>query len=680
VSAGAYAAGAAFFVTVVGVSALTAWLIVGRLRHLAGAPRWLAAAVVFTFALMAAHLVPGALGILTRGTALAAAALGCVVTWAVLRGRPGPVAAHPVTDPPAERGSRLAAALAVLAGAALAACIVGYLRTEATRSVVGNDMLNFHMPLIARWIQSGSFWPVVQYLPYDATGNYPQNGDVLMLASVLPWRADAFVRFAMLPYMALMGLATYALGRELRAGAGQAALMACFAVVTPIVLVATVVASLPDVVMYGTFGAGLVFLLRCARTDLRSDAVLAGLGLGIAFGTKWYGVPEVVTMIVLFAAALLAQRRAWRDVARRAGIVCGMVALAGGFWLVRNAVESGSPFFPGGWIPIGARADVGSPLPRADFPLVHYLFDGQVLRHIILPDELRAFGWGGLLLLVGVLAAGVLAVRTARRGEREAWPVAWAALAALVLFAVYWVTPNTASGFEGKPAVVYYNARYLVPAVVPAAAVLAWTAARLGRIGALIELLAAVAIADDLRRAFSIPAKDMVIGIVVVAVAAAALWVLWRATGALRLAGLAAGVLLIAVGGYALETRYFDHRLRGQDATIDRFIVDSRPGQRVALAEQWSVMQPSPVFPLFGDRMRNSVTYVGLHEEGARKPYRDPAQFEAAMRRGRYDWLMVGRGLRPGGVTPTMRWARAAGYAQVASSPRLALYRRLGAP
>jgi hypothetical protein len=80
---------------------------------------------------------------------------------------------------------------------------------------------------------------------------------------------------------------------------------------------------------------------------------------------------------------------------------------------------------------------------------------------------------------------------------------------------------------------------------------------------------------------------------------------------------------------------------------------------------------------MFGKRLRNEVKYVGRHDQGANEPYRDPAQFAAAVRRGDYDWLMVGRGLRPAGVTPSMRWAAAAGYAQVAHSDRLALYRRV---
>src|SRR5207249_11683904 len=117
-------------------------------------------------------------------------------------------------------------------------------------------------------------------------------------------------------YVGLVGVATSAHGLELRADRARASRMACVVTSTPILLLAGVVSALPDVVMYGTFGAGLVFLVRSAHTRSVSDAVLAGLGLGIAFGTKWYAVPAVGATVVLFAVGLLFERVDRRAVAR----------------------------------------------------------------------------------------------------------------------------------------------------------------------------------------------------------------------------------------------------------------------------------------------------------------------------------------------------------------------------
>jgi hypothetical protein len=487
-----------------------------------------------------------------------------------------------------------------------------------------------------------------------------------------------------LPYVGLAGLATYALGLELRADRARAALMACVVTATPILLLAGVVSALPDVVMYGTFGAGLVFLVRAARTRSASDAALAGVGLGIAFGTKWYAVPAVAATFVLFAAMLLFERLDRRALARLVGVAAGTTALAGGFWLVRNAVRSGSPFFPAGWLPLGARSDLGNPAQRTDFPIAHYLLDGRVLGNVILPDELRAFGAGGIFLLVAAVVSAILAGRAFRRREQAAPVVLWLLLVTSALAAVYVVTPNTASGLEGNPVLVYYSARYLVPAAIPAAAAVAWMASRAARAGAVLDLLAVAAVVDGLRRAFDLSAARLGVGVVAVAVLAAAAWALLRLAAASRarvlaLAAAAVAVLVVA-GGYAIQRRFADYRLRGQDAALDYFLVHARDGERVGLAEQWSVQSPAPVLAMFGDRLRNRVSYVGEHEQGVNKPYRDPARFAARLARDRYKWLMVGRGTRPPAVTPAMTWAAADGYQRVAQSDRLALYRRAARP
>jgi hypothetical protein len=289
------------------------------------------------------------------------------------------------------------------------------------------------------------------------------------------------------------------------------------------------------------------------------------------------------------------------------------------------------------------------------------------------------------VLALGLLAAFVVAVRAVRRGEREAWLVVWAVAAALLLVLVYAITPNTASGFEGNPVLVFYSARYLVPAALPAVAALGWLATRLGRWGLGFDALALAAVGDGLRRSFDFPAGDLVLGIAGVALLAAAAVALARVlrgaepphhTRRVRLGGAAAALALLALlTGYAVERSYSRDRFVGRDATIDRFLAETRDGDRVGITGSWSVTPPSPVHAMFGDRLRNEVDYVGEFSEGVNKPYATAAPFRAALRRGRYDWLMIGRGVRPEPTTPAMTWAAAAGYRLVAQTPRLALYR-----
>ena len=58
--------------------------------------------------------------------------------------------------------------------------------------------------------------------------------------------------------------------------------------------------------------AGLLFVLRFARTERRSDLVLAGLGIGLAAGTKWYAVPGALVLIGVLAGCRHLAGAGWR--------------------------------------------------------------------------------------------------------------------------------------------------------------------------------------------------------------------------------------------------------------------------------------------------------------------------------------------------------------------------------
>src|SRR3954468_10286507 len=74
-SLGSYLVGVALFGLVIAAAIAAALSIATRVPELRGAPRFVAVALIATAALIAIHLIPAALGILTRGTvALVAAA------------------------------------------------------------------------------------------------------------------------------------------------------------------------------------------------------------------------------------------------------------------------------------------------------------------------------------------------------------------------------------------------------------------------------------------------------------------------------------------------------------------------------------------------------------------------------------------------------------------------------
>jgi hypothetical protein len=301
-----YLLGLAFVTVVYGCVAASATVVLRRrLPHLRGAVAAVAWGVIATFALIAVHVVPLTLGILSRETAAAGAAAGLAVALAIPRRMPAP--AQPAGLPAATgAASRW---MAIATAAALAIYLIAVLRSRLFMAPTGVDTLTFHLPNVARWIESGSLWQIDQFIPLQSHGHYPHNGDIVLLSTILPWSNDFLAHQAMAPFLAMTAVAVYALGRELRASWPAAVGGACLVAAVPIVTVPALATTLVDAVMLGPFAAGVLFLARHLRSGQTTDLVLAGLGLGVAFGTKWYAVASVAGVVDVWAVARLAPPR-----------------------------------------------------------------------------------------------------------------------------------------------------------------------------------------------------------------------------------------------------------------------------------------------------------------------------------------------------------------------------------
>lgn len=638
-----YLQGLAFALATYGAVALAAlWLTPAPLR---GAPRAVAVGLLATAGVVAVHLVPGALGVLSRWSVLAAAAV--LLALALRFGRRPEAAVAPAAPRRPAGASWLIAAVAALA---CAACALAFLWLHAGEPIAGLDALTFHLPNVARWIQSGSLWQIDQFVADQAHGYYPHNGDLVLLSAVLPWRSDAFVRFVDVPFLALLGVGVYAIGRELRAPAPASVLAAAFVVALPIVVRPALESALPDTVLLAAFAGGVLFLLR-------GDPLLAGIGLGLAFGTKWYGVSSVAALLVVWAVAR-------RPRPREALVLGGTVLLAGGFWLVRNWVEGGNPVMPVD-VPVLFDAPPDPVRALAGGTVAQYLDDWGIVEAYLIPSWRFALSWGGPVLALAA-AAGLLFAR-----------VRWLALAAIVLAAVYAVTPYTALGPPGRPVDAAVNVRYLMPALLLAAPLLAWLLGRLrGRLRIAAEAIVLVAIVRTLTKAYDVGAARVLVAAAVLAGVALLAWRRPR----VPTAALAAGAAILAVGvaaaGAALQDAHHDGRYADTDPVVAR-LAQLPPGARVGLANRWSNRGLSPVLPSFGDRLEGEVEYLGPFVEGMLRRERSPQRFLARARR--FDVLVVGRGAVPAPRAPEEAWLARAGWRLVAETDRLALYRRPGA-
>ncbi len=673
---------AVFAVMLAAVLAATALIVRRRLAHLDRLERGLAGVVVGTGVLIAVHLVPLMLGILTRGTVLAAAALAVVLAALV---KPAFAFAPPEQNAPPPRSGPASWVLAGLAAAFAAIAALADLGRWAGDELVGVDPLTFHLPNVGRWIQLHSMWQIDQFVPLLAHGNYPNNGDVVLLSTVLPWHNDFLVRLPITFYLVTTAIAVFAIARELRAPLAASVLAGAVVVSLPVVGIATIPRALPDSLMWTTFACGVLFLLRHARTGRRSDLVLAGIALGVAAGTKWYGVSSVAVVVVIWLGArMLRERAAARGAVVRDTVLVGGLSLLGMLpWLARNLALSDNPVFPLKVAPFGVTIFDAPPDVIRDevgFTIADYAGDSGVLWQ--LAGEIVE-GLGIAPILCGLALAGAVVLAN-RRGRAPDGRVLALAAGAIALGLLYTITPATALGVKGDPSLAHANTRYAVPALILAVPVAAWVAGRLPRLAGLaLEAALAVAALLGAYRGYEVDGlRDVALATVGLVLLAAAVLVLYRVRErpiVLVAAGLAAALLGLAAA-HRVEDRINGGRYLGIDRAVDGLLRIAPADRRIALAGDWSVAGLSPVWPAFGTRIDNDVEFVGEFKRGFLTPYRTAAGFRNALRRGRFDVLVVGRGFFPPQATPEQAWAMQAGWRTVALSPRLRVLVRPAAP
>jgi hypothetical protein len=336
-------------------------------------------------------------------------------------------------------------------------------------------------------------------------------------------------------------------------------------------------------------------------------------------------------------------------------------------------VESGNPVFPVRVAPLGVTIFDAPPdvlRGQVGFTITDYLGDPGVMRQLA-GEVYEGLGAPLLACVLALVVAAVL-VLTRRRDADRRVPVL--VVGAVVLAALYAVTPYTALGLRGDPSLAHVNTRYAVPVLLLALPVAGWAAGRLPRAGTLaLEAVLAVATVLGARTAYDVTVRDLVLAAVALALLAAGGWALWRLRG--RRIVLVAAALAVAVAGLAgahrMEQRINDRRYLGVDPAVDTLLRVAPSGRRIGLASDWSVGGLSPIWPSFGTRIGNDVEYVGRTIGGWLHRYGDERGFQAALARRRYDVLVVGRGFFPPQATPEQRWAIDAGWRTIALSRRL---------
>ena len=494
------------------------------------------------------------------------------------------------------------------------------------------DTLWYHMPLSARFVQSGELGAIEHFDPIFLAAYYPANSEVLHAIGLLAFERDFLSPLLNLGFLAVALLACYCIGR--RYGLGPQALIGgSIALGAQMLIEFQAGEALNDIVGVAFVLSAVAVLVTAAggvgrkasasltgidRPPFEPAALaIAGVAAGLAAGTK---LSFLAPVLALFVGVAVISARGSRI---RAGALFALPAFAaGGYWYLRNLVAVGNPIPYTAWGPLGLPAPERTFELRPGFSVSHYFGDTAVWADWFVPALAESFGELWPLTLITMIAGAAFAL--ARGGEPL---VRMLGAVVLVTFLAYLFTPLTAAGEEGMPIAFEWNVRYVAPGAAIALALLpCLSAARESearRRGVLIGLsvLLAVTLASLVQWQQG-HLKGAVAAAVVVLVAFALVRGLAArgriGAGAPRAwaAGLAGCALLAALGAGWIEQRHY----------LERRYENTSPELRLAGALRWgndlrdarvAVAGIRGVFnqyPFLGTDLSNHVQWLG--EEG----------------------------------------------------------------
>ncbi len=424
-------------------------------RRLAGPDlldRALAAALAAFTVPQVVGLALGSVGLLRPvPTTLALVALIAVLALDLRRGAAASIRWTPAATP-------LVVALVVSAAALAVSLRLGF---DASRSL-HFETQHYHLAAVVHFRDGGTIWTLPFQNPSVFTSANPSGSELTSAILSFATDSDRLVYGWIHPASgALAVLGAAALARELGGRAVAGAVAGLAVVVCPLAAISVHSLANDLVPVAGLVMAASLVLRARAPGAHRAALPLAGVALGLAMGSKYTAFAGAALVVV--GALVVGHRR------RVLWLAPGILALAGP-WLLRNALELGNPLYPQRVRLAGVEVFEGGTGPYDEL-------SGTVLAHLahrrsdaidLWFDLIRLLCWP--LLIAAVLGA-VLVVPLRRRVDL---PGALAAgILAAGLIGAYLVTPYSGGGIPPLVSVMGSNLRYVLPALLVGAAVLA---------------------------------------------------------------------------------------------------------------------------------------------------------------------------------------------------------------
>lgn len=227
----------------------------------------------------------------------------------------------------------------------------------ATKPTTNYDSLWFHLPVIARWYQTGSLTLL------DAAGNwifeqeqarvYPYNWHVLSALCLIPFKEDFLTAFPLLIAWVIEGISVYLL--SIKFGATRIHGMAASSLVLTVPMMLNQVNTMhPDLPLAAIFTLALYWGLSYYKSRELSELSLFLASTGMLAGIKITGLFYAASLLGGLAI-LEIQRFAVNQKSTQAQfrilhfikpvLLCGLACflLLGGFWYTRNLLHINHP-------------------------------------------------------------------------------------------------------------------------------------------------------------------------------------------------------------------------------------------------------------------------------------------------------------------------------------------------
>jgi hypothetical protein len=459
-----------------------------------------------------------------------------------------------------------------------------------TRPLVEHDSIGYHLPAVARWLQTGSLVPLdirrqsAHYPFRRQIAYYPYSWELLGSLFVLPFGEDLFVATPNLMAWTILGLAIVCIGRRLGASPLHA-LAGAFCVLALPVTRMTLQTMRVDVPL-------AAFFVASSALALAGNAAGCLASAGLVAGLKTSGLEFAA--VGLAAACLLLRRDIVRMPVRALVVVLPALGV-GIFWYVRNFVTLGNPL---GLIrvAIGGATLLPGPLESSTMARTTLLavFDARdpVHRQVIGHALRSQLGFPFVLLLCGSLP--LLFSRGPHTRTRLVVTAVF--LAACALYAASPFSGSLHIGGTPLAAALDQNLRYALPALGLLGALAAAGSSTV--IGGLPVVLAMVLVFAGATSHRTLIASLLFGGFV------AGLMLARAGRTSTRLSVLFVGGLLLVVGSYCVRANRGVEREQAYGRELERTIAALPP--RTVVAH----VLPHHSYPLYGPRFTNIVRFI----------------------------------------------------------------------